>query len=73
MAWLWLVEGARPDRWDVLGASVWLAGAAIILHGPRGSWIAKARDRSNFTPAPPRGRPPWTRDRPTTRSATCSP
>jgi small multidrug resistance family-3 protein len=35
VAWLWLVEGVRPDRWDVLGASVCLAGAAIILYGPR--------------------------------------
>jgi len=33
--WLWLVEGARPDRWDVIGAAVCLGGAAIILFGPR--------------------------------------
>jgi small multidrug resistance family-3 protein len=35
VVWLWLVEGVRPDRWDVLGASVCLAGASIILYGPR--------------------------------------
>ncbi len=35
LAWLWLVEGVRPDRWDVLGASICLAGAAMILYGPR--------------------------------------
>jgi small multidrug resistance family-3 protein len=35
--WLRLVEGVRPDRWDLLGASACLAGAAIILYGPRGS------------------------------------
>ena len=35
LAWLWLVEGVRPDRWDALGALVCLAGAAIILFGPR--------------------------------------
>ena len=35
IAWLWLVEGARPDRWDILGALVCLGGAAIILYGPR--------------------------------------
>lgn len=35
VAWLWLVEGARPDRWDLLGAAVSLGGAAIILLGPR--------------------------------------
>lgn len=35
LAWLWLVEGARPDRWDLIGAAVCIAGAAIILLGPR--------------------------------------
>ena len=33
--WLWLVEGMKPDRWDVLGAAVCLLGAAVILWGPR--------------------------------------
>lgn len=37
LGWLWAVEGARPDRWDAIGASVCLIGAAIILFGPRGS------------------------------------
>lgn len=35
LGWLWAVEGARPDRWDVLGGAVCLAGATIILWGPR--------------------------------------
>ena len=35
LGWLWLVEGYRPDRWDLLGAAVSLAGAAIILLAPR--------------------------------------
>ncbi len=35
LAWLWLVEGHRPDRWDVLGAAICLTGAAIILFAPR--------------------------------------
>jgi small multidrug resistance family-3 protein len=33
--WLWLAEGTKPDRWDILGALVCLAGAAIIYFGPR--------------------------------------
>lgn len=35
LLWLWLAEGARPDRWDVTGAGMCLIGAAIILWGPR--------------------------------------
>jgi small multidrug resistance family-3 protein len=35
LAWLWAVEGVRPDRWDVIGLVVCLVGAAIILFGPR--------------------------------------
>jgi small multidrug resistance family-3 protein len=37
LLWLWLVEGARPDRWDLIGVAVCLAGAAIILFMPRGA------------------------------------
>lgn len=33
--WLWLIEGQRPTRWDLLGAAVALAGMAIIVLGPR--------------------------------------
>jgi len=36
LLWMWAIEGARPDRWDVLGGAVGLTGAAIILWGPRG-------------------------------------
>ncbi len=35
LVWLWAVEGARPDRWDVVGTSICLIGAAVILWGPR--------------------------------------
>jgi small multidrug resistance family-3 protein len=37
LGWLWAVEGFRPDRWDLIGGAVCLAGAAIILWGPRGA------------------------------------
>jgi small multidrug resistance family-3 protein len=36
LVWLLVVENFRPDRWDVTGAAVCLAGAAIIMAGPRG-------------------------------------
>jgi small multidrug resistance family-3 protein len=35
VAWLWAIEGLRPDRWDMGGAALCLAGAAMILLGPR--------------------------------------
>jgi small multidrug resistance family-3 protein len=31
IAWLWLVERQAPDRWDLIGLVVCLAGSAIIL------------------------------------------
>ncbi|WP_428540881.1 YnfA family protein [Rhodopila sp.] len=35
LVWLWMVEGHRPDRWDLVGVMVCLAGSALILFGPR--------------------------------------
>jgi small multidrug resistance family-3 protein len=35
LAWLWIVEGVRPDRWDLGGATLCLVGAALIIAGPR--------------------------------------
>ena len=35
LIWLWVIEGARPDRWDLVGAFICLMGAGIILFGPR--------------------------------------
>lgn len=37
LVWLWLVEGQEPDRWDLLGGAVTIAGMAIIVFGPRQS------------------------------------
>jgi len=37
IAWLWAIEGRLPDRWDLAGAAICLAGAAVILYGPRAS------------------------------------
>lgn len=36
LAWMGLVERTTPDRWDLIGGAVCLAGAAVILFGPRG-------------------------------------
>ncbi len=34
--WMWGVEGTRPDRWDLLGVGLTLAGMAVIAFAPRG-------------------------------------
>ena len=33
--WMWLMEGQRPDRWDLFGAGISLLGMAIIVFAPR--------------------------------------
>lgn len=35
LVWLWAIERQMPDRWDLIGAAFCLAGAAVILFGPR--------------------------------------
>lgn len=35
LLWGMLVDGFRPDRWDVLGAGVCLVGVAVIMYAPR--------------------------------------
>ena len=37
LAWLAMVEGRVPDRWDAFGGALCLAGAGVILFGPRPS------------------------------------
>ena len=33
--WLWIVDGVRPSRWDLVGVIVCLVGMAIIMLAPR--------------------------------------
>ncbi|WP_294644039.1 YnfA family protein [uncultured Aureimonas sp.] len=35
LLWMWGAEGMRPDRFDLVGAGLCLAGAAVILWSPR--------------------------------------
>jgi small multidrug resistance family-3 protein len=35
LAWGVLVDGFRPDRYDLVGAALWLAGVAVIMYAPR--------------------------------------
>jgi len=36
MLWGWQVDKIQPDRFDIVGAGVALAGVAIIMYAPRG-------------------------------------
>ncbi len=35
IVWLWIVDGVRPTQWDLVGATVAIAGMAIIMFAPR--------------------------------------
>jgi small multidrug resistance family-3 protein len=35
LAWGMLFDGFRPDRWDLIGAAICLAGVAVIMYAPR--------------------------------------
>jgi small multidrug resistance family-3 protein len=37
LGWGMLVDGFRPDRWDLIGAVLCLAGVAVIMYAPRGA------------------------------------
>jgi small multidrug resistance family-3 protein len=37
LAWGMAVDGFRPDRYDLAGAALCLAGVAVIMYGPRTS------------------------------------
>lgn len=39
LAWLWAAEGARPDRWDLLGGGLALIGTAVIIFVPRSAAV----------------------------------
>ncbi|MFM9370506.1 YnfA family protein [Streptomyces sp. Da 82-17] len=36
IAWGMVADGYRPDRFDVIGALICLAGMAVIMYAPRG-------------------------------------
>ena len=35
LVWGMLVDGFRPDRWDLAGAALCLAGVAVMMYAPR--------------------------------------
>lgn len=37
LAWGMLIDGFRPDRWDLAGAAICLIGVVVIMYAPRSS------------------------------------
>ncbi len=35
IVWMWLIDGIRPDKWDLIGGAIAIGGMAVILFGPR--------------------------------------
>ncbi len=35
LAWGVVVDGFRPDRWDLIGAAICLVGVAVLMYAPR--------------------------------------
>ena len=35
LAWGMVMDGFRPDRWDIAGATICLVGVALIMYAPR--------------------------------------
>ncbi|MBF8187192.1 YnfA family protein [Nonomuraea sp. K274] len=35
LAWGMIVDGFRPDRWDIIGALICVAGVLVIMYTPR--------------------------------------
>jgi len=36
LLWGWAMDGMRPDRFDTIGAILYLVGMAVIMYAPRG-------------------------------------
>ena len=37
LLWGMALDGYRPDRWDITGAIICLAGVGVIMYAPRGA------------------------------------
>jgi small multidrug resistance family-3 protein len=51
LAWGIIVDGFRPDRWDLLGATICVVGVVVMVAPPRGD----SRALKRRCPSPPPG------------------
>jgi small multidrug resistance family-3 protein len=53
LLWLWIVDGQLPDRWDVIGATLSIAGMAVIAFAPHRANAVEGADGTTATAALP--------------------
>jgi drug/metabolite transporter (DMT)-like permease len=47
-----VVDKFRPDRWDVIGALICLAGVAVIMYAPRPTGLRRSSGGAGAYPEP---------------------
>ncbi|KAL2650434.1 hypothetical protein R1flu_018562 [Riccia fluitans] len=47
LLWGWALDGDRPDKWDIIGATIALAGVCVVMFTPR-----KEHDPEPLPPTP---------------------
>lgn len=52
LAWGMVVDKFRPDRWDVIGALICLAGVAVIMYAPRPTGLRRSSGGAGAYPEP---------------------
>ena len=57
LLWLWAIEQVRPDRWDLIGASICLIGAAVMFATPPISAFVQVSDLTDWSPVEPKRDP----------------
>ena len=43
LLWGWVIQGMRPDTFDIIGATISLIGVLIIFYMPRSELISSER------------------------------
>ena len=46
LLWGWAFDGSRPDKWDLIGSAIAIAGVCLIMYGPRGNSSVPDHDQA---------------------------